>query len=105
MAAGWSPAGEWGLTTSKWPPARTIASTGRYSECATTGCSVANAMLPRVEPGTDTCRDHNCRWSNSRRGDDLVDHPLHDASRIRAGQPEHQMGETGFDTANDPVPA
>src|SRR3984957_8649203 len=53
MAAGWSPAGAWGLTTSKWPPARTISSTGRYSECATTGCSVANAMLSRVELSTD----------------------------------------------------
>src|ERR1700722_452461 len=31
-----------------------MSSTGRYSECASTGCSVANAMLTRVEPRTDT---------------------------------------------------
>ena len=50
IAAGWSPAGWCSLTTSKRPPARTIASTGRYSECASTGCSVAKAIFTRVEP-------------------------------------------------------
>ena len=53
MAAGWSPAGAYWLTTSNRPPARTTSSTARYSERASTGCSVAKAMFTRVEPATD----------------------------------------------------
>src|SRR6266850_1732396 len=31
-----------------------MSSTARYSECASTGCSVAKAIFTRVEPVTDT---------------------------------------------------
>ena len=47
MAAGWSPAGRCGLTTSNFAPDRTTSSTARYSECAMTGFSVAKAMSPQ----------------------------------------------------------
>ncbi len=55
MAAGWSPAGLWSLTTSNRVSVRSISPpTGRNSECATTGCSLANAMQTRVGRATDT---------------------------------------------------
>ncbi len=57
MAAGWSPAGAY------WTDDLEAAACaheaiygvggGRYSECASTGCSVAKAIFTRVEPDTD----------------------------------------------------
>src|SRR5690606_34593935 len=54
MAAGWSPAGRYSLTTSKRPSVRSTSPTGRNSEWATTGCSLANAMESRVSAPTDS---------------------------------------------------
>ena len=64
MAAGWSPAGWYSLTTSKRPPVRGISPTGRNSECATgtsgwaalPGTSVAKATRSRVRAAPDSFR-------------------------------------------------
>ena len=48
IACGWSPEGSNSLMTSKFPSARSTSPTGRNSECARTGCSAANAIVPSV---------------------------------------------------------
>ena len=53
MAAGWSPAGEYGLTTSNGTPVRSISPTGRCSECASASSGSPSGFSPsRAEPGT-----------------------------------------------------
>src|SRR5690606_37566689 len=49
MACGWSPAGSYSLTTLNRPSVRGISLTGRNSEWASTGCSVAKATTPAYE--------------------------------------------------------